>query len=155
MQFLGSVEAKIDAKMRVFVPAVFRKILQSANQSVLILRKDLFQDCLVLYPEDVWNEEVQCLRKKLSRWDKSEQQLFRQFVVDAERLEIDSNGRILVPKRYLQMLSVGSEVQFLGVDNSIEIWKKDSLGASLVDADVFGMQIQQIMNKERCDEQEK
>lgn len=49
LQFLGNIEAKIDAKARIFVPAAFRKILQSADQNTLILRKDIFQNCLVLY----------------------------------------------------------------------------------------------------------
>lgn len=148
MQFLGSIDAKIDAKMRVFVPAAFRKVLQAGAQSALILRKDIFQDCLVLYPVDVWDAEVQHLRSRLSRWDRSHQQLFRQFVVDAERLEIDASGRILIPKRYLQMVGIESEIQFLGVDNTIEIWRKDRLSDTLMDSSDFGMQIQEIMNKE-------
>lgn len=56
MRFLGNSEAKTDAKGRVFLPAVFRKQLQAASQECLILRKDTYQDCLVLYPENVWNE---------------------------------------------------------------------------------------------------
>ncbi len=148
MQFLGSIDAKIDAKMRVFVPATFRKVLQGAAHSALILRKDIFQDCLVLYPVDVWDAEVQHLRSRLNRWDKSHQQLFRQFVVDAERLEIDASGRILIPKRYLQMVGIESEIQFLGVDNTIEVWRKDRLSETLIDPSDFGMQIQEIMNKE-------
>lgn len=148
MQFLGSIDAKIDAKMRVFVPAAFRKVLQAKAQSVLILRKDIFQDCLVLYPEYVWDAEVQHLRERLSRWDKSHQQLFRQFVVDAEKLEMDASGRILIPKRYLQMVGIESDLQFLGVDNTIEVWKKDRLADTLIDSSDFGVQIQEIMNKE-------
>lgn len=49
MRFLGNSEAKTDAKGRVFLPAVFRKQLQAASQECLILRKDTYQDCLVLY----------------------------------------------------------------------------------------------------------
>ncbi len=148
MQFLGSIDAKIDAKMRVFVPASFRKVLQAEAQSVLILRKDIFQDCLVLYPIEVWDGEVQRLRQRLSRWDKSQQQLFRQFVVDAERLEIDASGRILIPRRYLQMIGVMSEIQFLGVDNTIEIWGKNQLNEALVTPEDFGVEIQRIMSGE-------
>lgn len=148
MQFLGSIDAKVDAKMRVFVPANFRKILLAENQSALVLRKDIFQDCLVLYPIEVWDEEVQMLRSRLSRWDREEQKLFRQFVVDAERLEIDANGRILIPKRYLQMIGVDSEIQFLGVDNTIEIWGKNQLNETLVAPENFGMEIQRIMSGE-------
>ena len=49
MRFLGNSEAKTDAKGRVFFPAVFRKQLQTAAEECLILRKDTYQDCLVLY----------------------------------------------------------------------------------------------------------
>lgn len=148
MLFLGNIEAKIDTKGRVFVPAAFRKILQSSSQNALILRKDIFQDCLVLYPFDVWEEEVSKLRSRLSRWNKAEQSLFRQFVVDAERLEMDANGRILLPKRYCQMTNIVSDVRFLGVDNTIEIWANEMLEKTLVPADDFSTRIQALMDND-------
>ncbi|EGK02267.1 MULTISPECIES: division/cell wall cluster transcriptional repressor MraZ [Dysgonomonas] len=148
IQFLGNIEAKIDAKGRVFVPAAFRKILQSSAQNTLILRKDLFQDCLVLYPVEVWEEEVAKLRSRLNRWDREQQALFRQFVVDAERLDIDTNGRILISKRYCQMVSIVSDVRFLGVDNTIEIWAKEGLEKTLIPADDFSSRIQALMNND-------
>lgn len=55
MRFLGTIEAKTDAKGRAFLPAAFRKMLQSAGEERMMLRKDVFQPCLVLYPESVWN----------------------------------------------------------------------------------------------------
>ena len=145
---MGNIEAKIDAKGRVFVPAAFRKILQSSAQNTLILRKDLFQDCLVLYPVEVWEEEVAKLRSRLNRWDREQQALFRQFVVDAERLDIDTNGRILISKRYCQMVSIVSDVRFLGVDNTIEIWAKEGLEKTLIPADDFSSRIQALMNND-------
>lgn len=144
--FLGNIEAKIDTKARVFVPAAFRKILQSSGEATLILRKDIFQDCLILYPQQVWEEEVSQLRSRLNRWDKSQQQLFRQFVVDAERVEMDANGRILIPKRYIQMLNIESDLVFLGVDNTIEIWTREALNSTMISGDDFSMQIQQLMS---------
>lgn len=148
MQFLGNIEAKIDAKARVFVPAAFRKILQSSDQNTLILRKDLFQDCLILYPLHVWEEEVARLRSRLNRWDKDQQALFRQFVVDAERLDIDTNGRILIPKRYCQMTGIISDVRFIGVDNTIEIWANDALNKTLIPSEEFSSRIQALMNND-------
>ena len=148
IQFLGNIEAKLDAKARVFVPASFRKILQPLGQNELILRKDIFQNCLVLYPSVVWEEEVALLRSRLNRWDKQQQQLFRQFVVDAEHLEMDANGRILIPKRCQQMIGIESEIRFLGVDNTIEIWTKDGLDETLVSSENFGTEIQRLMNDE-------
>ena len=48
MRFLGNIEAKTDAKGRAFLPAVFRKVLQASGEENLVLRKDVFQKCLVL-----------------------------------------------------------------------------------------------------------
>lgn len=146
IQFLGNIEAKIDTKARVFVPATFRKPLLASAQSTLILRKDIFQNCLVLYPQETWDAEIAQLRARLSRWDKTQQQLLRQFVVDAEKLEMDANGRILIPKRYQEMVGIESEVRFIGVDNTIEIWAKDALEQTLLPAEDFGAMLEQLMN---------
>lgn len=148
LEFLGNFEVKIDAKARAFVPAAFRKILLSSAQDVLVLRKDIFQDCLVLYPLQVWNDEVAKLRSKLNRWDRHQQQIFRQFMVDAERLEIDSNGRILIPKRYLQMVNICSDALFLGAGDTIELWEKDALSKILLPAADFGSILQELMGND-------
>ena len=103
IRFLGNIEAKADAKGRVFIPATFRKQLQIASEEKLIMRKDVFQDCLTLYPESVWNEELNELRSRLNKWNSKHQLIFRQFVSDVEVVTPDNNGRILIPKRYLQM----------------------------------------------------
>ena len=48
MRFLGSIEAKTDAKGRAFLPAAFRKVLQAAGEERLVMRKHIHQLCLVL-----------------------------------------------------------------------------------------------------------
>jgi MraZ protein len=96
----------------------------------------------------VWEEEVAGLRSRLNRWNREQQAVFRQFVVDAERLEIDANGRILLPKRYCRMIGISSDVRFLGVDNTIEIWAKESLEKTLIPADEFSERIQALMDND-------
>lgn len=125
IRFLGNIEAKADAKGRVFIPAQFRRQLQAGSEDKLIMRKDVFQDCLVLYPEEVWNEELNELRQRLNKWNANHQLIFRQFVSDVEIITIDGNGRILIPKRYLQIAGIQSDVRFIGVDSKIEIWAKE------------------------------
>jgi MraZ protein len=110
-----------------------------------VLRKDIFQDCLVLYPGSVWEKEIGLIRSRLNKWDREQQQIFRQFLLDAERIEMDANGRILIPKRYLQMVSIEADVRFLGVDETIEIWAKEKLEQPLVDPDEFSAALQQLM----------
>ncbi len=122
MRFIGNIEAKMDAKGRAFLPAVFRKVLQSAGEERLVMRKDVFQSCLVLYPESVWNEQMDLLRQRLSRWNKRQQQVFRMFVSDVELLTLDGNGRFLISKRYQQMAGITQDVKFVGMGDTIEIW---------------------------------
>jgi MraZ protein len=144
-RFIGNIDAKTDVKGRVFVPASFRKILQSSGNLQLILRKDIYQDCLVLYPSAVWNEELDQLRAKLNKWDERQQQVFRQFVLESEVLDMDANGRILIPKRYLQMAHIGGEIRFVGMDNTIEIWNRSKLDKPLIDADEFKVEIREFL----------
>ena len=146
MQFLGNIEARADAKGRIFVPAAFRKRLQGADEEFLVLRKDIFQDCLVLYPGTVWENEIETLRGRLNKWNREQQQVFRQFVLDAERLEMDASGRILIPKRYMTLVGIESDVRFLGVDDTIEIWAKERLEKPLVDPDEFSERLQELMS---------
>ena len=111
MRFLGNIEAKTDAKGRAFLPANFRKILQVSGEEKLVLRKDVFQPCLVIYPESVWNEQLDQLRSKLSRWNAKEQQIYRSFIADAILLTLDGNGRFLIPKRQMKLADIEQNIR--------------------------------------------
>ena len=65
MRFIGDYPAKADSKGRVFLPAQFRKVMESEGETRLILRPDLFQRCLVLYPESLWLSMLDTLRSRL------------------------------------------------------------------------------------------
>lgn len=135
MRFVGDYTAKTDAKGRVFLPAIFRRQLDGMDEEALILRKDVFQKCLVLYPMSVWNAQVDDLKSRLSPWDRKDQMMLRQFVADAEQVELDSQGRILLSKNKLQYAGITSEVRFLAVVDRIEIWSKDALDALMAESD--------------------
>ncbi|MCD8029537.1 MAG: division/cell wall cluster transcriptional repressor MraZ [Bacteroides sp.] len=145
IRFLGNIEAKADMKGRIFIPVQFRKQLQAASEERLIMRKDVFQDCLVLYPESVWNEELNELRSRLNKWNATHQLIFRQFVSDVEIISPDSSGRILIPKRYLQITGIRSEVRFIGIDNKIEIWAREKTEHPFMSAEAFGTALEEIM----------
>ena len=145
MRFLGNSEAKTDAKGRVFLPAIFRKQLQTAAEECLIMRKDTYQDCLVLYPESAWNEQMNELRERLNRWDPTHHMVFRQFVSDVEIITLDANGRFLIPKRYLKMAHIEQDVRFIGMDNTIEIWAKEMADKPFMAPETFEKDLQKIM----------
>jgi MraZ protein len=146
MRFLGNIEAKTDAKGRAFLPAVFRKVLQASGEEVLVLRKDVFQKCLVLYPESVWNARLDMLKAQLKQWKPIHQQMFRQFVSEAEALTLDGNGRFLISKRLLKAAEIEQNIQFIGMDDTIEIWSPQLLEQTLKSDEDFGTEFENIMN---------
>lgn len=149
MRFIGNIEAKTDSKGRVFLPACFRRILQAGGCDKVMLRKDVYQDCLVIYPEESWNAQLNLLRSKLDKWNAKHQMIFRQFVADVEEVNIDSNGRILLPKRYLGMAAIKQEVRFIGMDDTIEIWAKEKLDKPFMSAEEFSHELEEIMTGEK------
>jgi MraZ protein len=151
VRFLGNSEAKIDAKGRVFLPSTFRKQLQTATEECLIMRKDTYQSCLVLYPESVWNEQMNDLRSRLNRWNAKHQMLFRQFVADVEIVTLDNNGRLLIPKRYLKLVNISQDVRLIGMDDTIEIWPKEALEQQFMDIELFGKELEEIMDKNKTE----
>ena len=145
MRFLGNIEAKIDTKGRAFLPATFRKVLQAGGEERLVLRKDVFQPCLVLYPESVWNGQMDLMRSKLNRWNKQQQEVFRKFVSEVEVLTLDGNGRFLIPKRYQRMADIEQDIKFTGMGDTIEIWNVQKAEEQQMTAEEFGQALEELM----------
>ncbi len=67
---------------------------------------------------------------------------------DAEIVVPDGNGRILLPKRYLQMAGIQNDVRFIGMDNTIEIWAKEKAEQPFMKPEEFGEALQDILGDE-------
>lgn len=148
MRFLGNIEAKTDAKGRAFLPAQFRKVLASSGEDTLVLRQDVFENLLVLYPESVWNGLMDDMRSRLSRWDRREQMAYRTFVSSVVELTIDGSGRILIPRSFLEGAGIHQSIRFVGMGDTIEIWPGDGENAQPTMAkDEFGSVLQSIMGE--------
>ena len=148
MRFCGNIEAKTDAKGRAFLPAVFRKVLQASGSESLVLRKDIFQDCLVLYPESIWNEQMDNLRGRLNRYNAQHQRIFRQFVSEVEMVTLDGNGRFLIPKRYLTMADIQQSIKFIGMGDTIEIWSSKKADEQQMKPEEFEAALEDLMADE-------
>lgn len=123
--FIGKYEAKADVKGRIFIPSAYRKLLPDGERERVVMHKDAENDCLVIYPEYVWNEKLEDFKSKLDEWNPVDQLLLMQFVSDAEWLDIDSQGRVLISKKNLQAISVeNAEVLFVGMINRFAVWSK-------------------------------
>ena len=123
--FIGKYEAKADVKGRIFIPSAYRKLLPDGEKERVVMRKDTENNCWVIFPENVWNEKVKDFKNKLDEWNPEDQLLLMQFVSDAEWLDIDSQGRVLISKKNLLSIGVeNSEVLFIGMFDRFAVWSK-------------------------------
>ena len=128
MSFIGQFPARLDSKNRVFMPAGFRRILQQSGQQTLVVRKDFFEDCLVVYPASRWEEEIARVRARLNRFDGNQQMVYRKLVSEAQEVQLDSNGRLLLPKQMLERVGIDQDVLVVGMEQNIEIWSMKTVG---------------------------
>lgn len=121
--FTGNIEAKTDEKGRIFIPASYRKVLREMGADTLIARRDTENDCLIFYPQHVWDAKVSSLRDSLNEWDPEDQLLLMQFVADAEELEMDKQGRTLVRNHAQETLL------FVGMLDRFALWNPEAFEA--------------------------
>lgn len=122
--FMGEYSHNIDAKGRLIVPAKFREQLGSE----FVVTKGL-DNCLYVYSNEGWEEIEQAFRS-VSRTDKKARAFTRFFFSGAATMEIDKQGRILLPAVLREFAGLKKDVVLLGVLNRIEIWDKERLEQS-------------------------
>ncbi|MBR1426735.1 MAG: cell division/cell wall cluster transcriptional repressor MraZ [Paludibacteraceae bacterium] len=120
--FIGQIEARLDEKGRIFIPAAYRKILSEGESMRLVMRRDTDNECLIFYPEQVWNAKVSELRNTLDEWDPEDQLLLMQFMSDAEFLEPDSQGRVLLQRKNLENINAQQDAVFVGMLDRFALW---------------------------------
>ncbi len=145
--FIGNIEARLDEKGRMFIPAVYRKILAAEQSTRVVMRRDTENECLVIYPEQVWNKRVEQLGEELDEWNPDDQMLMMQFVADAEYLEPDSQGRILLQKRNLQQIGATGDLLIVGMMNRFAIWDKQTFLNKKIGQREFAEQLRKRMSK--------
>ncbi len=149
-QFLGNIEAKIDNKGRLFVPALYRKSLEKWEETAsLYLEIDAVSKCVKLYPESVWKKLDEEFQAKLNLWDKTDLRLYRQFTSRVEHVELDASGRVLIQKKHLETTGIETDTLFVGVGNYFEIWNKENFETSLYDDEDFDRAMQEKMGNKQ------
>ena len=85
------------------------------------------------------------MRQRLSRWDPRQQQVYRQFVSDAEIVTLDSNGRFLLSRRCQEFAGISQQVSFIGMGDSIEIWAREKTEQPFMDQEEFGEALSELL----------
>lgn len=141
LNLLGEHSCKIDAKGRLMFPARLRKQLEQVLHHGLVINRDIFENCLVLYPKPEW-DKVNAEMTQLSRYNRKHQIFQRKFMKGATLVDLDSSGRLNVPTQLLVHagidLSKGNEVIVSGLGEKVEIWTPESYNAQVLkDEDDF------------------
>ena len=120
--FIGNIEARLDGKGRVFIPASYRKILAEMGSTHIVMRRDTDNECVIFYPEHVWHQKVSQLRNALDEWDPEDQMILMQFMSAAEILELDGQGRVLLQKKNLETIGAEQDILFVGMLDRFALW---------------------------------
>lgn len=117
--FMGEYNHTIDAKGRLIIPSKFREALGD----VFVVTKGL-DGCLFVYDNAEWNVFEEKL-KSLPLTNKDARQFVRFFLAGAAEVEVDKQGRILVPNVLREFAELNKDVVLIGVASRIEIWSKE------------------------------
>ena len=138
LSFIGDYTCKLDSKGRAVVPVVFRKEMQAAGEVSFVMRRNIFDECIDVYPKDEWLKLIAGLREKLSQFNREQVRFFREFFRGAQEVELDGNGRVLIPRKMLDSIGIeGDEIVMVGQDSKIEIWGKIKYEESTMNTDEF------------------
>ena len=138
VSFIGNSTAKVDDKGRVVFPAVFKAALEGTDMR-LVVRKDIYADCLEIYAYAEWEQQAAAIRGSLDIvFNREHAAFWRKYMSGCAVVEPDAKlGRISIPKELLESIGVIKEVIFAGVGYKIELWAKERRDAGLISDDKY------------------
>lgn len=128
--FIGDYPCKFDEKGRVILPSSFKKQMPTASEDRFVVRKDIFESCLVLYTLEDWNLQLEKIRSRINPYNREHNRFLRNFFMATAEVTLDSNSRMLIPRRLLDMAGISRDVIMAGQDGRIEIWPEEGYGSS-------------------------
>ncbi|QEK39886.1 cell division/cell wall cluster transcriptional repressor MraZ [Candidatus Sneabacter namystus] len=125
--FLSTYTNSIDKKGRISVPANFRNMINKESQH-LIACPSIKNSCVEVY-DDVRLETISNAVKALPPYS-AERDAFETVIMgEATMLSIDGEGRVILPKHFLQYAKINTKATFIGKGTTFEIWNPDELNA--------------------------
>lgn len=144
--FVGEHIVKLDARNRVLFPAVLKRQMKGGEDKGFVLKRDIFENCLVLYSMSEWDRQNSILQKRLNPYNKEHAVFMRQFYRGTAELFLDANNRLLLPKRLINEIGAEKDLVFAGLDTKIEIWTLDSWN-KMNQSDDFGSLAEKLLGQ--------
>ena len=149
INLIGTYECTVDNKGRIMIPAQLKKQLDGFTKEPFILKRSVFQNCLELFPNSEWKLMMDKVNK-LNRFVKKNNDFIRMYTAGVKSIELDSNGRLLVPKDLIAISKLTKHVVLSSSINIIEIWDKDEYEKSINDPKVdFAKLTEEVMGNDQ------
>ena len=130
------------------VPSALKKQLSPLLQDGFVLKRSVFQPCLELYPMQEWNKLMQKVNG-LNRFKKNNNDFIRRFTAGVKTVEVDANGRLLIPKDLVSFAKIDKEIVLSSAINILEIWDKDKYENAIdAAADDFADLAEEVMGND-------
>ena len=144
--FTSEFECKLDTKGRLVLPAKIKSNLPEVSTHELVLRKG-FEPNLTLYPMMEY-KKIHNRISALSEFNPEQRRLKRMFFKSIAQVELDSAGRILIPKAMLAHSQIEKEAILIGMGNYVEIWNPQVFEQeSMVDGDMYSELAQKYLDE--------
>lgn len=151
VNLIGTYECKVDAKGRLMVPSALKKQLAPVLQEGFVLKRSVFQPCLELYPMEEWNTMMKKING-LNRFKKKNNDFIRRFTAGVKTVEVDANGRLLIPKDLFGFAEMDKEIVLSSAINIIEIWDKTKYENTIdASSDDFADLAEEVMGNDDFD----
>lgn len=145
LNLIGTYECKADVKGRVMVPAPLKKQFAPFMAEGFVVKRAVFQPCLELYPMKEWDALMRKMGE-LNRFSRKNNDFIRRFTAGVKVVELDSTGRLLIPKDLLSYAGINKELVISSAINIVEIWDKDKYEESINNpADDFADLAEEVM----------
>tara|TARA_B100000767_G_scaffold144837_1_gene136631 strand:+ start:236 stop:724 length:489 start_codon:yes stop_codon:yes gene_type:complete len=127
LMFRGAAAINIDTKGRIAMPVRFRDLLidkvEPQTNPQLVVTIDTEEPCLMIYPLNEW-DLIQQKLEQLPSFNPSARRIQRLLIGHATDLELDANGRILLPALLREYAQLDKKVMLLGQGKKIELWSE-------------------------------
>ena len=149
INLIGTYECTVDNKGRIMIPAQLKKQLDGFTSEPFILKRSVFQNCLELFPYSEWKLMMDKVNK-LNRFVKKNNDFIRMYTAGVKSIDLDSTGRLLVPKDLIAISKLTKNVVLSSSINIIEIWDKDEYEKSINDPKVdFAKLTEEVMGNDQ------
>ncbi len=149
INLIGTYECTVDNKGRIMIPAQLKKQLDGFTKEPFILKRSVFQNCLELFPYSEWKLMMDKVNK-LNRFVKKNNDFIRMYTAGVKSIDLDSTGRLLVPKDLIAISKLTKNVVLSSSINIIEIWDKDEYEKSINNPKVdFAKLTEEVMGNDQ------